>query len=245
MSYKKADRLVLERYEYGDPEGALELALEELAKVAQRRRDAEWHFLCGYRHFELDDADEAEPYFREALKLRPDHERAGHYLGCVLFDQGEYAQALPVLQSSSERVSQAWDNEGRFLKAKELLLCCQLYTQSRLPALRALDDLVDLFSSNLMIAPAPLEIVPAPSKIPAKVASTGHRHRYSLPGNQSRQVSPGTRANSDKLWEITVNFREVAMDAISRSRSPIGLCRNSPRMRACSWALAGSKSSMP
>ena len=158
MSYKKADRLVLERYEYGDPEGALELALEELAKVAQRRRDAEWHFLCGYRHFELDDADEAEPYFREALKLRPDHERAGHYLGCVLFDQGEYAQALPVLQSSSERVSHAWDNEGRFLKAKELLLCCQLYTQSRLPALRALDDLVDLFSSNLMIAPAPLEI---------------------------------------------------------------------------------------
>jgi tetratricopeptide (TPR) repeat protein len=158
MSYKKADRLVLERYEYGDPEGALELALEELAKVGQRRRDAEWHFLCGYCHFELEDADEAEPYFREALKLRPDHHWAGHYLGCVFFDQGEYDQALPLLQSSSEGLTQAFDDQGRLLKAQELLLCCQLYTQSKLPALRVMDDLIELFCSHLLIAPVPLDL---------------------------------------------------------------------------------------
>ncbi len=38
-------------------------------------------------------------------------------------------------------------------------MCCQIYTQPRLPALAGLDRLIELYASRPLDAPVPLEIV--------------------------------------------------------------------------------------
>jgi len=50
------------------------------------------------------DIHAAERAYREALRAEPDHPLAQHYLGVVLYQRTRYAEALPLLQRSAERV---------------------------------------------------------------------------------------------------------------------------------------------
>ena len=159
MSYKKAVQLINYRYEYGDPDGALLQALEELDKVRVSKRDAEWHHLRGYCYYEMEDPEEAGPEFRRALELQSDHPWANLYLGHVLFDEDEYAQALVHFLRTDEGLFRKLGQVWRVLKNQELVLCCQIYTQPRLPALAGLDRLIELYASRPLDAPVPLEIV--------------------------------------------------------------------------------------
>ena len=159
MSYRKAARLVSEQYLHGDPLGALQSALQELDKVRLGKRDADWHHCRGFCYYELDEADLAEPEFRQALQAKPDHALANLYLGHVLFDREEYAEALVHFLRLNEPWFQDFGQPWRILKNRELVLCCQLYTQPRMPPILAMEQLVDLYGNDPLSAPLPLEMV--------------------------------------------------------------------------------------
>ncbi|MBX3166686.1 MAG: tetratricopeptide repeat protein [Candidatus Eremiobacteraeota bacterium] len=153
MSYRKAAQWIDEQFQLDDPQQALHNALEELDKVPPRKRDADWHYLRGFCCYDLGQAEEAEREFRTALLLQPEQRWAVLYLGHALFDRGEYAEALPYFQRA--RLEQPW----RILKNQELMLCCRLYTQSRLPNIQVLRDLVELYEKHPKDAPEPTEMV--------------------------------------------------------------------------------------
>ena len=159
MSYRTAVQLVDNRFEHGDPLGALQSALEELDKVSSKKRDAEWHHLRGMCHYELEEPELAEAEFRLAVQAEPQHLFADLYLGHTLFDREEYKEALAHFSRADELRFAELGQDWRILKNRELILCCRLYTQSRLPSIKAMDELIEIYGQDPVAAPVPIEIV--------------------------------------------------------------------------------------
>jgi len=159
VSYRKAVQLVNDRFEYGDPLGALQSALAELDKVLSKKRDADWHHLRGLCHYDLEEPDLAEAEFRLALQADSKHSWADLYLGHALFDREEYSQALVHFLRADELRFAELGQDWRIVKNRELILCCRLYTQSRLPSIQTMDELIAIYGQDPVSAPVPIEIV--------------------------------------------------------------------------------------
>jgi len=159
MSYRKAVQLLEKQYLHEDPLGALKSALQELDKVPSEKRDADWHHLRGMCHYDLEEPDLAEAEFRLAVQADSKHSWADLYLGHALFDREEYAEALVHFLRADELRFAELGQDWRIVKNRELILCCRLYTQSRLPSIRAMDELIEIYGQDPISAPVPIEIV--------------------------------------------------------------------------------------
>ena len=153
VSYGRAAQLVDEQYLAEDRWGALQAALGELDAVPAEERDADWHHLRGFCYYEMEEPEAAGAEFRLALELKADHAWADLYLGHVHFDQEEYELALAHFLRAD------WVSAWRAVKNKELILCCRLYSETRLPAIGALEELTALYGQDPPEAPVPLELV--------------------------------------------------------------------------------------
>lgn len=159
MSYRKAVQLVEEQSLHKDPLGALQSALKELDKVPSQKRDADWHHVRGMCHYDMEEPDLAEAEFRLAVQADSQHSWADLYLGHALFDREEYSQALVHFLCADELRFAELGQDWRIIKNRELILCCRLYTQSRLPSIRAMDELIEIYGQDPVTAPVPIEIV--------------------------------------------------------------------------------------
>ena len=93
--YKKKPRnadyqTALTRIEAGDYQGAIP-SLERAARA--RPEDADLLNLLGFTHRKTGQLDEAEGFYREALRLDPKHRGAHEYLGELHLQRGDLAAA--------------------------------------------------------------------------------------------------------------------------------------------------------
>jgi tetratricopeptide (TPR) repeat protein len=68
-----------------------------------------------------------EFHFKSAKQLAPSDPFPSLYLGHFYFDEGRYAEALPLFQQVDEDYFEDIGQRWRNLKNRELILCCQLY----------------------------------------------------------------------------------------------------------------------
>ena len=85
--------------------------------------------LCWYDdHARSDKVRQAiEFHFKAAKQLAPSYPFPSLYLGHFYFDEGRYAEALPLFQQVDENYLEDIGQRWRILKNRELILCCQLY----------------------------------------------------------------------------------------------------------------------
>jgi len=68
-----------------------------------------------------------EFHFKAAIQLAPSDPFPSLYLGHFFFDEGRYAEALPLFKQVDENYFEDIGQKWRILKNRELILCCRLY----------------------------------------------------------------------------------------------------------------------
>jgi len=61
--------------------------------VHKKPKTAEEFFMTGKAYFEQEQPDKAEPFFRQAMRLAPNHLEVFYYLGKICYDQRRYEEA--------------------------------------------------------------------------------------------------------------------------------------------------------
>jgi tetratricopeptide (TPR) repeat protein len=132
----EAERLSLEAICQND-ETAQSRLLAEARSVLHNALDGEpnnpdlHHMLglCWYDDPERSDKirQAIEFHFKTAKHLAPSYPFPSLYLGHFYFDEGRYAEALPLFQQVDESYFEDIGQRWRILKNRELILCCQLY----------------------------------------------------------------------------------------------------------------------
>jgi len=132
----EAERLSLEAI-CQDDETAQSRLLAEARSVLHKALDGDpnnpslHHMLgmCWYDEPEWSDKirQAIEFHFKTAKQLAQSAHFPSLYLGHFYFDEGRYAEALPLFQQVDENYFEDIGQRFRILKNRELILCCQLY----------------------------------------------------------------------------------------------------------------------
>jgi tetratricopeptide (TPR) repeat protein len=100
-----------------------------------------------------------EFHFKTANQLAPSDHFPSLYLGHFYFDEGRYADALPLFQQVDENYFENIGQRWRILKNRELILCCQLYLRHGDIADSELEAISEAYKqANKEDRPVPLEI---------------------------------------------------------------------------------------
>ena len=170
----EAERLSLEAI-CQDDETAQSRLLAEARSVLHNALDGEpnnldlHHMLglCWYDDPERSDKirQAIEFHFKTAKQLAPSYPFPSLYLGHFYFDEGRYAEALPLFQQVDENYFEDIGQRWRILKNRELILCCQLYLTPGDIAVPELEAICMVYEK------ADEEYSPVPREIVACVAS--------------------------------------------------------------------------
>lgn len=98
--------------------------LDELAKISENNRDADYYYLKGYIHYmsEPSDLKEAKKSFKQALEINPVHESSRLYFGHCLYDEKNYEEA----EYNFSIVDKDEFNDFYNMKIEEMLVCCRV-----------------------------------------------------------------------------------------------------------------------
>jgi tetratricopeptide (TPR) repeat protein len=164
-----AERLELEAV-CQDDEAAQSRLLAEARSILNRALAAEpnsarlhhWLGLCWYQDPPWNEAarQAMEYHFKSAIELAPGYEFPSLYLGHFYFDEGRYAEALPLFQKMDEQYFEEISQRWRILKNRELILCCRLYLHPAEVAVSELEAVCLAYEeADQVEAPVPQEIV--------------------------------------------------------------------------------------
>lgn len=164
------------------PSIANRLVLASRLAVAGREEEALLHYAhvpaevphhvgalvgSGHAQAELDQLDDAQASFRRAISLCPHHAEAHFLLGCVLVDEGRFAQAARHLKASLKlhyaRPADAWAMLAKALQGQGQTARAAVAAAKALDIDRRSTPAREVLLQALSHAAAPVSAAPSPS----------------------------------------------------------------------------------
>lgn len=125
-SFKKLWDRYSDSFELTDDEQKKELksCLDELDKISESNRDADYYYLKGYIHYMIEPSEliAAKECFKNSLEIDPVHESARLYYGHCLYDEKQYKEA----EYNFSIVDKDEFNAFYKMKIEEMLVCCRI-----------------------------------------------------------------------------------------------------------------------